>query len=118
MNPTCIAIGTSDGRNVCDHLAHSASFVVIEIDGGALGARAVRDRFSEGCGNHAGFVEMLQGCDAVICGGIGQGAWDSLIAAGIRPLVLAGPMTVEDAAAGYVAGTLATTGERVCLCSH
>jgi hypothetical protein len=65
---TRIAIATSDGVSVCDHLARS--------------------------GNHAAFVSMLNGCDAVICGGIGEGA------------------------AVSTEGRLATSDERVCLCSH
>ena len=118
MSLSRIAIGTADGVSVCDHLARSAAFVVFEIDNGAVASRAVRNRFSDKCGNHAGFVEILSGCSAVICGGIGQGAWDSLSARGIRPLVLATGMSIEDAIAAWLVGTLATTDERVCLCNH
>jgi predicted Fe-Mo cluster-binding NifX family protein len=116
MNSTRIAIGTADGVSVCDHLARSSAFLVFEITDGVIQSRALRSRSSEKCGNHASFVEILDGCDAVICGGIGQGAWDSLVAHGIRPTVLAGPMQIEDAAAGYIAGSLTTTTDRVCLC--
>lgn len=59
---------------------------------------------------------MLEGCDAVICGGIGQGAADSLAKAGIRPVVAAGKHSVDEAVSLFLAGRLATTSERVCLC--
>ena len=72
-----IAIATTDGVSVSDHLARSAAFVVVEL---ASGVRTARVRGTEACGNHATFVEMLSGCDAVICGGIGQGAAVSLAA--------------------------------------
>jgi predicted Fe-Mo cluster-binding NifX family protein len=116
MNPTRLAIATADGVSVADHLAHASAFIVLEIEGGAALSRTVRNRASENCGNHATFVEMLAGCSAVVCGGIGPGAWDSLTAHGVQPLVLAAATSVEDALAGYLAGTLATTKDRVCLC--
>ena len=87
MAVTRIAIATADGVSVCDHLARAAAFVVVEVNSGVAGARTTRARGTEACGNHAGFVEMLAGCEAVICGGIGQGAAVSLAAHGIRSLV-------------------------------
>src|SRR5215471_9560619 len=115
MQVNRIAIATTDGVSVSDHLARSAAFVVVEL---ASGTRTVRVRGTEACGNHATFVEMLAGCDAVICGGIGQGAAVSLVAAGIRPLVAAQPMTIQQALQAWLAGTLVTTEDRVCLCRH
>lgn len=111
-----IAIGTTDGVSVCDHLARSSAFVVLEVEDGRIVSKAVRERFSDRCGNHASFVELLEGCAAVICGGIGQGAFDSLRRAGIEPLVAADRHTVDDAAALYLAGKLRVTDARVCLC--
>jgi len=111
-----IAIATSDGVSVCDHLARSAAFVVLEIEDGRAVSQTVRNREPGPCGNHKSFVEMLEGCGAVICGGIGQGAFDSLSARGIRPVVAAGARSIADAADQYLAGTLPTTADRVCLC--
>ncbi len=111
-----IAIATADGVSVCDHLARSAAFVVMEVEDGRTVSRAVRERGSGPCGNHKSFVEMLEGCTAVICGGIGQGAFDSLNANGITPVVAAHPHAIDEALSQYLAGTLATTDGRVCLC--
>jgi hypothetical protein len=47
-------------------------------------------------------VEILSGCDAVICGGIGSGAWDLLTAQSIQPTVLAGAISIEEAISGYL----------------
>jgi predicted Fe-Mo cluster-binding NifX family protein len=90
--------------------------VVFGIENGGIVSKSVRSRANEACGNHRSFIELLEGCSAVICGGIGQGAVNSLAAAGVQAIVLAATMPIEDAAAGYLAGTLATTDERVCLC--
>ena len=111
-----IAIGTTDGISVCDHLARSAAFFVLLVEDGRVVSKSLRERFGGKCGNHASFVELLEGCGAVICGGIGQGAFDSLKAAGIEPVVAMGKHTAEEAAELYLAGKLPTTDARVCLC--
>ena len=115
-----IAIATSDGVSVCDHMARAAAFVVIEVDEGREVARSLRTRGTGACGNHATFVEMLAGCDAVICGGIGDGAAVSLEANGIATLVSPASVgiPVESALAAWIDGRLVTSGVRVCLCSH
>jgi predicted Fe-Mo cluster-binding NifX family protein len=116
MQPIQLGIGTSDGVSVCDHLARSSAFLIFQIEDGRVATQTVRSRSGDTCGRHATFVELLDGCQAVLCGGIGQGAFDALTAHGVTPLVLAAGMTIEKAVSAYLAGTLTTTGERVCLC--
>ena len=116
MTSTRIAIATTDGISVCDHLARSSSFLILEIQDGAITSGTFRSRPTDTCGNHAGFVEMLSGANAVICGGIGQGAADILAANGIEPLVIEGPHSIDQAVNQFLAGELALSGERVCLC--
>ena len=111
-----LAIATADGLSVCDHLARSASFLVLQIEDGRVISETARSRSTDTCGNHKSFVELLEGCQVVICGGIGQGAADSLAAHGIEPLVIGERSTIGEALSRYLAGTLATTRERVCLC--
>ena len=118
MESARIAIATADGVSVCDHLARAAAFVVVEVNAGVPGARTTRARGTQACGNHATFVEMLAGCDAVISGGIGEGAAVSLAAHGIRALVspAAAGTPIDDALQAWIEGRLATSDERVCLC--
>lgn len=116
MKSMRIAIATADKVSVCDHLAHSSAFLILDVEDGRVTSRTVRERQTDACGNHGSFVDLLKGCNAVVCGGIGQGAADALVAHGIEPVVAAGSHSVEDAVSGYLAGTLATTTERVCLC--
>lgn len=116
MPSICLAIATADGVSVCDHLARSTSYLLLDIEDGRITAGSYRTRASDTCGNHASFVEMLRGAHAVICGGIGQGAAESLAAHGIEPLVVEGPHSIDEAVNRYLAGSLVTTGERVCLC--
>lgn len=116
MSLTHLAIATSDGRSVCDHLARCAGVIVFNIEDGVIVGKAVRSRVITACGHHSSFMELLAGCQAVICGGIGQGAFDALTGQGIEPVVLAAPLSIDEAAAGYLAQSLATTDARVCLC--
>jgi predicted Fe-Mo cluster-binding NifX family protein len=110
-----IAIATADGLAVADHLAHSTAFIVLEVEESRVVARSERKR-ETGCGNHKSFVEMLEGCQAVICGGIGPGAFDALKANGVESIVTAKTPAIEEAISQYLAGTLATTEDRICLC--
>ena len=116
MNSTRIAIATTDGISVCDHLARSTAFLILEVQEGAIVSGTFRSRPTDTCGNHAGFVEMVAGANAVMCGGIGQGAADMLAANGIEVLVLDGPYSIDEAVNGFLAGSLKLTGERACLC--
>jgi predicted Fe-Mo cluster-binding NifX family protein len=116
MALTHLAVATTDGSSVCDHLARSAAFVILEIENGKVVSRSVRSRGTDSCGQHRSFVELMSGCQTVICGGIGQSAANALAASGIEAAVLAMPLSIEEAAAGYLAGTLVTTEEHVCLC--
>jgi len=116
MQATRIAIATSDGVTVAGHLARSAAFLFLDIENGAITSGAYRSRASGACGNHATFVELLRGAQAVICGGIGQGAADSLSASGIEPIVVEGEYSIDRAVNQFLSGTLTVSAERVCLC--
>jgi predicted Fe-Mo cluster-binding NifX family protein len=116
MKSVTIAVATTDRVSVADHLAHSSAFMVLKAEDGQVVSTTTRARETDACGNHASFVEILDGCDAVLCGGIGAGAAESLAAHGIQAVVAAGKYSIEDAVALYLAGKLVTTTERVCLC--
>jgi len=91
MPITLLGIATADGVSVCDHLARSSAVVVFQVENGAVISSSTRSRELDACGNHRSFVELLAGCRAVICGGIGQGAVDALAAHGIESIVLQRP---------------------------
>jgi len=116
MISTRLVIATTDGISVCSHLARSTAFLILEIQDGAVTSGAFRSRSADTCGNHASFVELLSGANAVICGGIGDGAANALTAHGIEPLVIGGECSIDEAIKGFLAGNLSLTGERVCLC--
>jgi predicted Fe-Mo cluster-binding NifX family protein len=94
----------------------SVAVVVLDIQNGEVVSRTVCSRATDSCGQHRRFIDLMAGCQAVICGGIGQGAANALATNGIEPVVLAVPLSIEEAAAGYFAGRLVTTDKRVCPC--
>lgn len=103
-------------QSVCDHLARSSAFVVMDVEDGKVSSKSVRERGTDECGNHRTFVELLAGCSAVLCGGIGDGAVTALKAHGIAPVVTASRHAIDEAVSLYLSGKLVTTNERVCLC--
>ena len=117
MTRLTLAIASSDGRTVCDHLARATSFYVFTGEHGAIaGDPEIRLRGAGECGSHRTFVELLDGCDAVICGGIGEGAARSLRVHRVRSVIAVERLGIEEALAQHLAGTLKTTSEMTCLC--
>lgn len=119
-----IAIPTNDGSTVSSHFGRSSAFLVFETGEGAVVNRELRP--NAGCGdhthgqkehehNHNGIVAVLHDCDAVLCGGIGQGALLALEAAGIRTILRGCSGTASEAVEAYLRGTLSSGGS-LCQC--
>lgn len=111
-----LAIGTTDGVMLCGHFAGSAAFIVLDVEDGRIIAKSIRERGSGACGNHKSFLELLEGCQSVLCGGISEAMYDLLSSHGIEPVVSAFQHPVEEAVALYLDGKLKTTTERTCIC--
>lgn len=127
-----IAVATMDGVSVSQHFGQSKGFLVFDIEGAKVRSREFLTNnhtphaqglcnHSEGNhhGNHshANILELLNGCDAVLCGGMGVGAQRALQQHGIKALLIAGPYSADEAVAAYMGGTLTST-EAVCNCRH
>jgi predicted Fe-Mo cluster-binding NifX family protein len=112
MNPTRIAIATSDGISVCGHLASSTAFLILEIHGAAIVSGTFRSRPTDTGGSHTGFLEQLAGANAVMCGGIGPAAAEMLAAHGIEPVILDGPHSIDEAVNAFLAGAIRLGAER------
>ena len=115
MPPTIIGVATTDGISVCEHLARSTAFLILQVEDGAITSGKFRCRPADSCGTHAGFVDMLAGADAVICGGIGERPADVLTAHCIEPLVFVGAHSIDQAVNKFLDGRLALGSERVSL---
>jgi predicted Fe-Mo cluster-binding NifX family protein len=91
-----IALPTDDGTTLCQHFGRARYYKVIDLTDGVVTATELRDKFAHVCGDasldsglpheevHKRLAEAAHGCDTVIAGGMGGGAMDALLAAGLK----------------------------------
>ncbi len=126
-----IAVATDDGSTVSMHFGRASQYVVLTVEEGEVVGREMRPKFSPhgtaaqakhgqesgphgtGPGSDARHDQMtvaIEDCSALICGGMGQGAYDRISAGGIRPVVtdLRG---VDEAAIECAAGRIVDHSE-------
>ena len=107
-----IAVTYEDG-NVFQHFGHTEKFKIYEVEDGKIVSDSIMDTNGTG---HEALAGLLadRGVDALICGGMGQGAKDALTAAGLQ--ICAGAEGDADAAVeAWLRGELADTGVN---CDH
>lgn len=107
-----IAVTYEDG-NVFQHFGKTENFKVYDVEDGKVVSAEVMG--SDGAGHEAlAWLLKDNGIDALICGGMGQGAQDALAEAGIE--VCAGASGDADAAVeAFLKGELVNTGVN---CDH
>ena len=107
-----IAVTYEDG-NVFQHFGRTENFKVYDVEDGKVDSAEVMG--SDGVGHEAlAWLLKDSGIDALICGGMGQGAQDALAEAGIE--VCAGASGDADAAVeAFLRGELVNTGVN---CDH
>jgi len=121
-----VAIASEDGVTISHHFGRSACFIVFEAQDGKITNREKRSNtytaFATGeCDgqghhapnathSHAGIVNALRDCGAVLCYGMGWRAAEDLKQNGIQAFVLAAEMSPEEAVAAFAAGKLAPSG--------
>ena len=107
-----IAVTYEDG-NVFQHFGHTEKFKIYEVEDGKIVSDSIMDTNGTG---HEALAGLLadRGVDALICGGMGQGAKDALTAAGLQ--ICAGAEGDADAAVeAWLRGELVDTGVN---CDH
>ena len=104
---------TYDNGNVFQHFGRTENFKVYDVEDGKVVSAEVMS--SDGVGHEAlAWLLKDSGIDALICGGMGQGAQDALAEAGIE--VCAGAEgNTDEAVAAFLAGELVNTGVN---CDH
>jgi predicted Fe-Mo cluster-binding NifX family protein len=127
-----IAIPTNDGVSISEHFGRSAAFLIFEIENGQIKNRELRTngaKHSHAQGacdhhsadnkphSHAGILAALDGCEVVICAGMGQRAAEALSASGAQ-IVIAAPVSAQDTVTAYLDGKLSTVKEGFCRCDH
>jgi len=99
---------TYDNGEIFQHFGHSESFKVYDVDNGAVVSSEVINSNGSGHGALASLLSEL-GINAVICGGIGEGAVVALMEAGIE--VCSGVSgNADEAVEYYIKGELDSEG--------
>lgn len=128
-----IAVVSDDEATISGHFGRAAYYVVITVEDGSIVARETRAKaghhtpggcdchtVSEGPHGHGENSEAkhqimagtIADCDAIITGGMGWGAHESLKRRGIEP-VITDVRDVTEAALAYAGGTLPNLTDRL-----
>lgn len=130
-----IAVITDDERTISQHFGRAPYYVVVTIENGQIIDRERRDklghahfsnephehdhRSGERHGfdpaaqdRHARMAEAIADCDVLLCGGMGAGAYQSMQARGIQPVVT-DLRSIDEAIAAYLEGRLVDRVDRL-----
>lgn len=104
-----IAVITNDGKVISQHFGQAPYYLVLTIDDGKVVDREMRDKMghshfvnqthaestnraghgmdSASHNKHVNMAETISDCKALLCGGMGRGAYESMRNLNIQPLV-------------------------------
>jgi predicted Fe-Mo cluster-binding NifX family protein len=121
-----IAVITDDGKTISQHFGRAAFYMVLSIDEGKIVAREMRDKLGHNQfsaigpevhhheqhglddashNKHAQMAGSISDCQALLCGGMGMGAYESMRRLNIHPVVT-DLLDIEAAAQAYIDGKL------------
>jgi predicted Fe-Mo cluster-binding NifX family protein len=129
-----IAAITDDGKTISQHFGRAPYYLVVTIEEGQIVDRELRDKLGHAHfsnqphdehghgqlhgtsaashGKHLQMAEAIADCEVLLCGGMGMGAYQSMVALGIRPVVT-DIWEIEQAVKAYVEGKLLDHVERL-----
>jgi predicted Fe-Mo cluster-binding NifX family protein len=122
-----IAAITDDGRTISQHFGRAPYYLVATVENGAIVNREMRDKLGHahfanephegdqpgqphGFGpaaqnRHVQMAEAIADCQALLCGGMGAGAYQSMVERGIKPVVTE-IASIDEAVTAYVEGRI------------
>jgi transcriptional regulator with XRE-family HTH domain/predicted Fe-Mo cluster-binding NifX family protein len=114
-----IAVITEDGKTISQHFGRARYYLVLTIEEGKIVGREMRDTQPHGEGaqgaghgldsashdKHVSMAEAIADCKALLCGGMGMGAYDSMRRLNIQPVVTE-LRDIDAAAQAFVDGKL------------
>jgi predicted Fe-Mo cluster-binding NifX family protein len=122
-----IAAITDDGNTISQHFGRAPYYLVLTVENGQIVNRERRDKLGHAHfandpheedkpGQPHGFdpasqnrhVQMAQAiadCQALLCGGMGAGAYESMRERGIKPVVTE-IVSIDEAARAYIEGRI------------
>jgi predicted Fe-Mo cluster-binding NifX family protein len=122
-----IAAITDDGNTISQHFGRAPYYLVATVENGAIVSREMRDKLGHahfanephegdqpsqphGFGpaaqnRHVQMAEAIADCQALLCGGMGAGAYQSMVERGIKPVVTE-IASIDEAVMAYVEGRI------------
>jgi predicted Fe-Mo cluster-binding NifX family protein len=121
-----IAAITDDGNNISQHFGRAPYYMVVTVQDGQIVEHELREKLGHAhlvneshhevpgqqhgmdAGSHEKHLRMAQNisdCEALLCRGMGMGAYESMKVVGIRPVVTDIP-GVDEAVMAYVMGNI------------
>ena len=130
-----IAIITDDEKNISQHFGRAIYYAVLTIENGQIVQREMREKLSHkhvaneshehtsesdqrhgfdpaSQSLHGQMSQAITDCEALICGGMGAGGYESIRERGIRPIIT-DIEDIETAALAYASGIIANHVEKL-----
>jgi len=122
-----IAAITDDGKSISLHFGRALYYQVLTVENGQILERELRNKLGHGHfanqphepgrpeephgmgpaahNKHVQMSETISDCEVLLCGGMGMGAYQSMLERGIKPVVTE-IRDIEQAAMAYVEGKI------------
>jgi predicted Fe-Mo cluster-binding NifX family protein len=129
-----IAVITDDGKTISQHFGRAAYYLVVTVANGQIANRELREKLGhahfsdqphheEPAGQphgmdpfshnkHIQMSEAIKDCQALLCRGMGRGAYESMRTMGIRPVVT-DIISIDDAVMAYIQGNIVDQVDRL-----
>ncbi len=129
-----IAAITDDGKTISQHFGRAPYYLVVTIENGQIVNREMRDKLGHthfvndphkedqpgqphGFGpaaqdRHTRMAEAIADCQALLCGGMGRGAYESMRARNVQPIVT-DLVSIDEAARAFIEGRLTDQTDRL-----
>ena len=122
-----VAAITDDGKTISQHFGRAQYYLVITVENGQIFARELRDKIghvhfadephhgetpnqphgfgAEAHDRHLRMAETIADCEALLCRGMGRGAYESIKTRSIRPVVTE-IASIDEAVLSYANDTI------------
>jgi predicted Fe-Mo cluster-binding NifX family protein len=129
-----IAVVTEDGETISQHFGRAAFYLIGTVENGKIIKRELIEKLGHrdfahephdpgkpgephgmsdsARDRHTRMAQAIEDCQALLSGGMGRGAYESLSARGIKP-VITDIVSIDEALMAYVEGRIVNLFERV-----
>ncbi len=129
-----IAAITDDGSTISQHFGRAPHYLVVTVENGQIVDRQLREKLGHAHfanephasaepgqphgfdpaaqSRHIQMAEAIADCQALLCGGMGAGAYESIRARGIQPVVTDIAL-IDEAVVAYVEGRIVDRTDRL-----